>query len=73
VGAGCQRRVQAHGDGPLGTRRGGECGRARGWARWPGPEAAQPRGGFLFSFFSFSISYFYFLFLFLLSPFLLNK
>jgi hypothetical protein len=60
--------------GRLGHGREGECRRTHEREGRSGPEAAQPRGGFLFfSFFLFSVSYFYFLLLFLLSLFLLNK
>jgi hypothetical protein len=47
------------GDGPLGPRKGGECGRARERGGF-GPKMAQPRG---VSFFFFLFSIFYFLFL----------
>jgi hypothetical protein len=50
--------------GRLGRGREAECGRAREREGRSRPEAAQPRGGFLFSFFLFPISYFYFFYLF---------
>jgi hypothetical protein len=52
VGAGCQWRARARGDGPLGPRKGGEGGRAQEREEaWAGSGPAE--GGFLFSFFSF--------------------
>jgi hypothetical protein len=65
-GAGCQWQAwaRARGDGPLGPRKGGECGRAR--EREEACAGSSPaEGGFLFSFLFFS--FFYFLFLFSIS------